>query len=99
MNKQREIIYKERRSVLQGENIKENITNMIKNTVDSSVMLYTADSDYPEEWDLEGLKEHLYNTFLPKGCIEFNNIEDLDRDKIKEDIMNRAYEYVQSKGK
>ncbi|CAH2211908.1 preprotein translocase subunit SecA [Tepidibacter aestuarii] len=90
MNKQREIIYKERRSVLEGENIKENITNMIQNTIDSSVMIYTADSDYPEEWDLEGLKDHLYNIFLPKGCIEFNNIEELDRDKIKEDIMNIA---------
>ncbi|MCT4508859.1 MAG: preprotein translocase subunit SecA [Tepidibacter sp.] len=99
MNKQREIIYKERRSVLEGENIKENITNMIKNTIDSSVMIYTADTDYPEEWDLEGLTDHLYNIFLPKGSIEFNNIEELDRDKIKTDIMNIAIDLYNQKEK
>ncbi|SHK44272.1 preprotein translocase subunit SecA [Tepidibacter formicigenes] len=90
MNKQREIIYKERRSVLEGENIKDHIMSMIEKTVQNAIDIYTADGTYPEEWDLEGLKEHLYSIFLPRESIVFENIEELDRDKIKNIIMDIA---------
>nr|WP_330391349.1 preprotein translocase subunit SecA [Peptoclostridium litorale] len=90
MNKQREIIYKERRSVLEGENIRENIVSMIQKTIEHYADIYTSDGSYPEEWDIAGLKEHLYSTFLPKGSIDFGDIEQLDRQKIKDMLIDTA---------
>ena len=55
MNVQREIIYKERRRVLEGENITDEIQNMIRATVDSIIMQYMPANEYEEEWDLHGL--------------------------------------------
>ena len=97
MNKQREIIYKERRSVLEGENIRENIVSMIQKTIEHYADLYTSDGNYPEEWDIAGLKEHLYSTFLPKGSIDFGDIEQLDRQKIKDMLIDTAMAIYEEK--
>lgn len=55
MNVQREIIYKERRRVLEGENITDEIQNMIRATAESIIMQYMPANEYEEEWDLHGL--------------------------------------------
>ena len=51
-NEQREIIYKERRQVLDGENMRDAIYNMIQDTVDSYVDMCFSDDVDSEEWDL-----------------------------------------------
>jgi len=91
MNKQREVIYKQRRQVLEGEDMKEQIMGMVESIVDYAVELYTADGQFPEEWDLDGLKDYLYGQFLPGG----GDIEELDRDRLRTIVMetaNRVYE-------
>jgi len=50
MNAQREIIYKQRREVLDGENVKDSIIKMLESTAENVVNSYTA-SDNPEEWE------------------------------------------------
>ena len=95
MNKQREVIYKQRRQVLEGEDMKEQIMGMVESIVDYAVELYTADGQFPEEWDLDGLKDYLYGQFLPKNTLEFGDIEELDRDRLRTIVMetaNRVYE-------
>lgn len=69
MNRQRGIIYSERKKVLLGEDLKEHMTSMIEEIVESNVNLYTANSDYPENWDLRELEEHFHQMFLPKGML------------------------------
>ena len=59
MNKQREIIYDERRKVLFGEDLKEYIMNMCHTIIDDTVAPITADSKYAEEWDFELLAKNL----------------------------------------
>ena len=59
MNKQREIIYDERRRVLFGEDLKEYIMNMTHTIIDEIVAPVTADSKYPEEWDFQLLANNL----------------------------------------
>ena len=54
MNKHREVIYGERRKVLEGEDLKEHILGMLKNVVETAVDVYTRQSKYPEEWDFVG---------------------------------------------
>ena len=94
MNKQRTIIYGERKKVLAGENMYDHLMNMLENIVDSSVAMYTAGIAYPEEWDLDGLEEHLYGMFLPKGNLRFEKIEDLTLEELKSrivDVAKKAY--------
>jgi preprotein translocase subunit SecA len=86
MNKQREVIYTERKKVLDGENMRDHILNMVKDVVESTVTIYTSDSKYPEEWDLKGLEEHLHGIFLPKDVLHLENIEELTIEGLNEQI-------------
>ncbi len=59
MNKQREIIYDERRKVLFGEDLKEYIMNMTDGLIKEEVDPITMESKYPEEWDFDTLNKNL----------------------------------------
>ncbi|MCR5215601.1 MAG: preprotein translocase subunit SecA [Lachnospiraceae bacterium] len=61
MNEQREIIYEERRKVLDGENMRDSILKMVTDFVDNSVDAVISDEIHAEEWDYTGLNE----TILP----------------------------------
>ena len=90
MNKQRSIIYGERNKVLHGEDIKENVMGMLEKVIDKSIPLFTEGYKYPEEWDLEGLLNHLHPLFLPQGSIQFTDVENLTVAKVKEIIFDKA---------
>ena len=55
MNEQREIIYAERRRVLDGESMRDSIYKMIADVVENAVDTFIGDDQEPEEWDLSGL--------------------------------------------
>ncbi len=99
MNKQREIIYNERKRVLEGENLREHIWGMLEGLVDESIEIYTAQTSYPEEWDINGLENHLHAIFLPKGKLKFESIETLTKEKLKEGILDIARELYDKKEK
>ncbi len=84
MNKQREIIYAERRRVLEGENLKEQIQGMISSLIEEATSLYTEEA----EFNVDGFRDHLYNLFMPKGSIE---IPDMEKFKTQE-IIDAVYE-------
>ncbi len=88
MNKQREIIYGERNRVLHGESIKDEIYSMVENIIDTAVDLYTSESEYAEEWDLNALEDYLHHIFLPKGLFKVENVEALDRETLKSKLMD-----------
>jgi preprotein translocase subunit SecA len=90
INKQRSIIYNERNKVLEGENLKEHIWNMINDVVDEAIVIYTSNSKFPEEWDLKALNENLHQYFLPKDCLIFDNVEDIDNEILKDKITTSA---------
>lgn len=95
MNKQREVIYAERKKVLEGEDLKEYIISMVKTIISDAVNMYTEGIKYPEEWNFKGLEDYLSNIFLPKGILKFNNVEDLTVEKLNEylvEIAKNAYE-------
>jgi len=90
MNKQREIIYDERRKVLFGEDLKEYIMNMTEELVMMDVDPIIVESKYPEEWDFETLNKN-----LKKVCGRFKGLKysdeelrDLDEGFLKEDVMD-----------
>lgn len=98
MNRQREIIYMERGKVLHGDNVKEDIYNMLDKMVEESIQMYTANSEYGEEWDIQGLTDHLHQIFLPRDAYVVEDVESLTREQMKEDILAIAHDlYVQKK--
>ncbi len=90
MNEQREIIYSERRQVLLGADISENIKGMIKSVIERNVMTYVGDNaEFPENWDLVGLNE----TLMPMLNISKIEITEEDKESLKpEELVERVYE-------
>ena len=58
-NEQREIIYEERRRVLDGESMREYVLKMARNTIDRIVSNHIGDDTYPEQWDMERLNQDI----------------------------------------
>jgi preprotein translocase subunit SecA len=92
-NEQREIIYAERRRVLDGESMRDTIYRMITDTVEESVNTSISDDQLPEEWDLTELNDLLI-PIIPLPRIEFvidqtkimkknNLIQQLKEDAVK----------------
>ena len=71
MNEQREIIYAERRRVLDGESMRDSIYKMISDVVENTVDTFIGDDQDPQEWDLSGLNE----TLLPIIPFEMITVE------------------------
>ena len=97
MNKQREIIYGQRRMVLDGVDLKEYILGMMGELVDGIVDPVTMESKYPEEWDFDRIYDALDN-ITPRYRAEFAGYTDeeklnLDGDSFKDDLK-QAFEKV-----
>lgn len=100
MNKQREVIYGERRKVLEGENIRDHIFSMAESLIETNVEVYTNQSKYPEEWDLEGLKNYFVKIFgLDEGFLDSQDVHSLTKEKLVKDIIDKAEEIYISKEK
>jgi len=98
MNKQREIIYKERRKVLEGEDLRQYILDMAKSIIERNVEIYTSNSKYPEEWDIKGLLDHLYEIFLEKDSVEIDiDIDRLDKEVLTDIIYEQALKQYEKK--
>ena len=88
MNKQREIIYDQRRKVLFGEDLKTNIMEMMEDLVDNMIKPVTVESRFAEEWDLKGLSENLKRLTekFPGLSYTDEEIQNLDEEKLKADV-------------
>lgn len=95
LNKQREVIYEQRRKVLSGENIKESILDMIEKTVDATVDVYAGEQPYPEEWDLEGLLTAAEQKFLPNHNIEREKLASMEANEVREFLKAEALKYYE----
>ena len=80
-NEQREIIYKERRQVLDGENMREAIYKMIQDTVDTYVDMCFSDDVDSEEWDLNEFNGVL-TPIIPIRPLTTESVKGKKRDEI-----------------
>jgi preprotein translocase subunit SecA len=93
MNKQREIIYAERKTILESNNLKEHIFNMLGDIVDSGLNLYAPENLHPEEWDYNNLLSWLRGKFLIK--LDDEKITPLSREELGDYLLQEiktAYE-------
>ena len=90
MNQQREVIYAQRRAVLMGENLHDNILEMLKKAVTDSISMFSGESQFPEEWDLASLADYIENFFLPGIHLTADQFVDLSVEEIEEMLMEQA---------
>ena len=89
MNKQREIIYDQRRMVLNGEDVSGYIQNMTYELIDGIIDPVVLESKYPEEWDLKRITdglEQITPNFRGRLTIDDDYINSLDENKLRDDI-------------
>lgn len=95
MNQQREVIYAQRRKVLNGEDLKDNIIYMIDAIIDSEMNQYANEKLYPEQWSLDELIKDAESIYCPEGELDPEELLELSRDELREtlhDIAVEAYE-------
>lgn len=90
MNQQREIIYGQRRQILMGDNLKENIFHMVEKMADRGMEFYANEKVYPEEWDYKGLIEFCEGFFVPAGELKAAVLENLSREELREHLVAAA---------
>jgi len=92
MNQQREVIYKERKQVLKGEDLKEHIMHMIGQIIESEMDQYANAKLYPEQWTLGDLIKDAEQIYAPAGKLKLEELEEMSRDEVQETLMNLATE-------
>lgn len=96
MNEQREVIYAERRRVLDGESMRETIFKMITDFVENVVDMCISDDAESEEWDLAELNQHLRTT-IPLNEITRESVKGLKKKNLKHNLKEEAVKLYESK--
>ncbi len=92
LNKQREIIYNQRREILKSENVRDRIMDMMKQVIEDQIELYLPKGVHPEEWDLDSLIAGAERIYLSSGILSPEKLREMSRDKIQELLLEKARE-------
>ena len=99
MNQQREVLYGQRRLILNNQSLRETILHMVDNLIINAMNQYADEKLYPEEWNYEGLLKHLELYFLEPGMLTVEQMEEYGRAELQEhliDIAHKEYEKRES---
>jgi preprotein translocase subunit SecA len=97
MNKQREVIYSQRREVLAGDDLKNSVLEMVEERSEDLVDSFADEKVHPEDWDLKGLQDALYLQF-PFRWPALPQVQDgFRRDQLKEWVVERAMDFYRKK--
>ena len=96
MNEQREIIYAERRRVLDGESMRDSIYKMISDVVENTVDTFIGDDQDPQEWDLSGLNETLL-PIIPFETITVERIGCKNKAELKHALKQEGTKLYEAK--
>ncbi len=97
MNKQREVIYNQRRQILEGEGLKEQIHGMIEHIIDKGLDIFANEEIYPEDWDLTGLIEYSQQYLMPQTNLKVEDLQDENRDGLKNLLLLQSEESYEVK--
>ena len=90
MNKQREVIYSQRKQILKGEDLKDVVVGFIEDIADFLVEDYTHDKKAPEEWDWKGLLDRLQGEYGIELDISEDEKKEISKEELKEKIVDAA---------
>jgi len=97
INKQREIIYKQRTEVLEGEDIHLQVQGMIKDLIYSAVDSHTSGLEDELENEMEKLIDYLEDIYLPKNATTAKELSLISNEEIKERLLYIAQEIYREK--
>jgi len=97
MNKQREVIYSQRREVLGSEDLKDPLMEMIEEQSEGLIDFYTGERDHPEDWDLKSLSDAVYQQFSFRWPVPSGEENGINRDLLREMIVQNAKGIYQKK--
>ena len=94
MNKQRETIYRQRASVLNGESLKDTILKMTESTISDAVDLFLANDENKEDWNLKGLKVHFGGWLCSDEDFVYDaqQLDEVSKSDIRDTLVSRAKE-------
>lgn len=92
MNQQRKVVYDQRRKILEGEDMKDQILSMVDNIIEKGMETYADPKLYPEEWDFAGLLKYAEKYFLAPGDLKLEEIEDMSREEVEDKLKTMAHE-------
>ena len=95
MNRQREIIYSQRAKVLNGENLRGYIMDMLKETITETVNQYLSDEVVHDNWNVDGLRNHYLGFFTQPE--DFHYTPDELASMEKKDFVDALYEKAVAK--
>ena len=92
MNKQREVIYEQRRRVLLEDSIKETIIQMIDTIIDGTLDIYCNQGVHSEDWDINGMLDYARELFLPHHQLTPEDFVDLGREAVRDLLHEKSEE-------
>ncbi|OPZ90691.1 MAG: preprotein translocase subunit SecA [Firmicutes bacterium ADurb.Bin419] len=99
MNKQREVIYSQRRKVLNGESLKDNFLKMFEGIADNIVQMYCSESPLPDYWDWESIRAFAEGAYVPAGTLNISKdeMEGMTPEKLRESILEMIMKRYEEK--
>jgi len=91
INKQRVVMYGERKKVLYGEDLKETIAAMIDDVIDQVVDSFAGEFKYSDEWDLDGLISYMDQNVLPDIDFKREDLVGMTKDEVKELVGEKTH--------
>lgn len=89
MNQQREIIYKQRREILESDDIKQIVIDMIKPVIERVVEAHCSD-DIPENWELQEVADYMNNKLLDEGAVTRDELWAKEANEITDHLFERV---------
>ena len=99
MNRQREMIYSQRKSVLDGEDISETVQKMFDSVIDSVVDLYVGADQDKDDWNLSGLRDYFLGWLTMESDLRYTaeQLEKIEKPDIAAFLKGRAHQIYAQK--
>jgi len=95
MNRQRQVIYEQRKSVLKGDESRADLQDIIEETVENLVPEYVEEKKHADEWNLKGLEERVFSQFALR--INFSDSDITGQKDLEERIITAVNELLKKK--
>ncbi len=100
LNKQREVIYGQRREWAVAESLRKTVLDdMVDEVIESQITTFCPEGVYPEEWDVKGLKDTCARIFGTADLAPDETLREMGREGLAEFVRQKAFEVYEAKEK
>lgn len=97
MNQQREVIYDQRRQILEKADLKETVLDMASHIVDRSMDMYAPKEAYSKDWDVKSLISYAEEFYAPAGFLKEEKLQEMSRDELETFLHKVAVDYYNAR--